>query len=61
MDRLQAVTDVGQGARHDHAHRVIEVAHPHLVLDADGADVADVVGHRSGSPGWFKRPCRDAG
>ena len=28
MDRLQAVADVGQGARHDHAHRVIEVARP---------------------------------
>ena len=51
MDRLQAVADVGQGARHDHAHRVIEVAHPHLVLDADGSDVAQVVGHGSGSPG----------
>ena len=25
MDRLQAVAHVGQGARHDHAHRVIEV------------------------------------
>ena len=50
MDRLQAVADVRQGARHDHAHRVVEVAHPHLVLDADGADVAQVVGHGSGSP-----------
>ena len=28
MDRLQAVADVRQGARHDHAHRVIEVARP---------------------------------
>ena len=45
VDRLQAVADVGQGARHDHAHRVIEVARPHLVLDADGSDVAQVVGH----------------
>ena len=26
MDRLEAVADVGQGARHDHAHRVVEVA-----------------------------------
>ena len=58
MDRLQAVADVGQGARHDHAHRVVEVAHAHLVLDADRADVADVVGHRSGSPGWFTRVSR---
>jgi hypothetical protein len=48
MDRLQAVADVGQRASHDHAHRVIEVAHPHLVLDADGSRVAQVVGHRVG-------------
>src|SRR4029077_12883014 len=33
------------------AHRVIEVAHPHLVLDADGLDVADVVRHGLASPG----------
>ena len=45
VDRLEAVADVRQGARHDHAHRVVEVAHPHLVLDADGSDVAQVVGH----------------
>ncbi len=45
MDRLEPVTDVGQGARHDHAHRVVEVGRPHLVLDADRADVAQVVGH----------------
>ena len=50
MDRLEAVANVGQGAGHDHAHRVVEVAHPHLVLDADGSDVAEVVGHWSGSP-----------
>ena len=45
MDRLEAVADVGQRAGHDHAHRVVEVARPHLVLDADGPDVAQVVGH----------------
>ena len=28
MDRLQAVADVRQRARHDHAHRVVEVARP---------------------------------
>ena len=47
MDRLQAVAHVRQRARHDHAHRVIEVRDPHLVLDADGSDVAQVVGHGS--------------
>ena len=45
MDRLEAVAHVGQRPGHDHAHRVIEVAHPHLVFDADGPDVAQVVGH----------------
>ena len=28
MDGLEAVADVGQGARDDHAHRVVEVARP---------------------------------
>ena len=51
VDGLEAVADIGQRTGHDHAHRVIEVAHPHLVLDADGADVADVVGHGLASPG----------
>ena len=45
VDRLEAVADVRQGAGHDHAHRVVEVGRPHLVLDADRADVAQVVGH----------------
>ena len=45
VDRLEAVADVRQGAGHDHAHRVVEVAHPHLVLDLDPLDPADVVGH----------------
>ena len=45
MDGLQAVADVGQRTRHDDAHRVIEVRDAHLVLDPDGSDVADVVGH----------------
>ena len=47
VDRLEAVADVGQGARHDDAHRVVEVADPHLVLDADRSEVAQVVGHVS--------------
>ena len=48
MDGLEAVADVGQRARDDDAHRVVEVAHPHLVLDADRPDVAEVVGHGAG-------------
>ena len=45
VDRLEPVADVGQGARHDDAHRVVEVADPHLVLDADRSEIAQVVGH----------------
>ena len=45
MDRLEPVADVGQGTGDDHAHGVVEVADPHLVLDADRTDVAEVVGH----------------
>ena len=35
MHRLQAVAHVGQRAADDHAHRVIEIAPPHLVGDRD--------------------------
>src|SRR5450756_1054435 len=45
MDRLEAVADVGQRSRHDDAHRVVEVAGLHLVLDTDGSDPAQIVGH----------------
>ena len=50
VDRLEAVAHVGQGARHDDAHRVVEVADPHLVLDADRSEIAQVVGHVLVSP-----------
>ncbi|HYX66367.1 MAG TPA: hypothetical protein VE935_19275, partial [Burkholderiales bacterium] len=33
MDGLQAVSHVRQGAPDDHAHRVIEVGTPHLLLE----------------------------
>ena len=39
MHRLEAVARVGQRARHDHAHGVIEVAALHLLGDGNGADV----------------------
>src|SRR3546814_3196883 len=39
MHRLEAVSDVRQRARHDHAHRVIEVGASHLVFDRDRGDV----------------------
>ena len=40
MDGLQPVAHIRQGAAHDHAHGVIEVASLHLVGDGDRADVA---------------------
>ena len=45
MDGLEAVAHVRQRAGDDDAHRVVEVRDAHLVLDADGSDVAHVVGH----------------
>ncbi len=50
VDRLQAVADIRQRARHDDAHRVIEVRDSHLVLDEDVPDGADVVGHGGLAP-----------
>jgi hypothetical protein len=33
VDRLESVTRIGQGARHDDAHRVIDVRIAHLLVD----------------------------
>ena len=46
VDRLQAVAGIGQGARDDHAHGVIEVGRAHLLVDIDRLNGTDV--HRSG-------------
>ncbi len=40
MHRLQAVAGIGQRTGHDDAHRVVEVAGPHLIFDGDGQYVA---------------------
>ena len=40
VHRLQAVARVGQRARHDHAHGVIEIGALHLLRDRDGANIA---------------------
>jgi OOP family OmpA-OmpF porin len=45
MHRLEAVTRVGQGAAHDHAHRVVEVRAPHLLFEADGQGFLGELGH----------------
>ena len=42
LDRFQAIANVGQCARDDYAHGVVEVRRSHLLLDADGPNVADV-------------------
>ncbi len=45
VHRLQAVAHVRERAADDHAHRVIEIAAPHLVLDRDGrAVIGDAFG-----------------
>ena len=43
---FQAVADVGQGAAHDHAHRVIEIAALHFVEDRNGLDIGRPAGRR---------------
>ena len=46
VDGLQAVAHVGQRARHDHAHRVVEERLLELVFDEPGEDaLADRCGH----------------
>ncbi len=50
VDRLQAVTGVGQSARDDDAHRIVDEARAHLLLelsalDAAGAERLDDVRH----------------
>ena len=41
MDRLQPVAHIGQRARHDDAHGVVEVRHLHLVLNINLLDLSD--------------------
>src|SRR3546814_4968010 len=38
MYRLQAVPDIGQSARYNDRHRVVDVCRFHLVFDVDGDD-----------------------
>ena len=40
VDGLEAVAHVRQRTRHDHAHRVVEEARPHLLLELAGLDAA---------------------
>ena len=42
VDRLEPIAHVGQGARHDHAHGVIEVGVLHGAGDVDGKDGAEL-------------------
>jgi hypothetical protein len=49
VHRLKAVPRIGQRARHDHAHGVIEIGALHLLDDGDGA-----LGRSgTGFPGWL--------
>jgi len=45
VHRLQAVPGVGQGAPDNHAHGVVEVTAPHLLLKTDGEGFFGELGH----------------
>ena len=45
VHRLQAIAHVGQRAADDHAHRVVEVRPPHLLLEADRQRFLGELGH----------------
>ena len=51
VHRLQPVARIGQRARHDHAHRVIEVGAPHLLFDGDRRDIVRRLGGGGGASG----------
>src|SRR5688572_24349608 len=42
MDRFQAITGIGQGARHDHAHGIIEKGRTHLRVYIDILDISTI-------------------
>ena len=44
MHGFQTVSNVGQRAAHDHAHRVIEIAALHFIEDRDGLDIGRSAG-----------------
>src|SRR5690606_631786 len=54
VHRLQAIADVRQRAPHDHAHRVIQVAAPHFVVEVDRDDFLREIGHRIACVLWCR-------
>ena len=42
VDGFQAVAGIGQGARHDHAHGVIQVRRAHGVVNVDRINSSDI-------------------
>ena len=54
MHGLQAVADVGQCAPDDHAHGIVEVGLPHLILEIDGQYFAGDFGHANEACGKTK-------
>ena len=45
VHRLETIPRVGQGAPHDHAHGVIQVASPHLLFQTDRQGLFGELGH----------------
>ncbi len=60
MHRLQTVANIRQGAAHDHAHGVIEVALAHFVFDIDADDFFGELCHQSASLVTNKSPVTGA-
>ena len=42
VDRLQPIAHIGQGARDDHAHRIVKISGLHLVDNVRRADTANI-------------------
>ncbi len=67
VDGLEAVADVGQRAPDDHAHRVVEVARAHLLLELARLDPAAAerfvreVGHQTSRKRTSRAFCFDEG
>jgi len=46
MHRFEAITQIRDGARNDHAHRIVEIARLHLISDGDGRAIINVFARR---------------
>jgi hypothetical protein len=40
VNRLQTITGIGQGTRHDHTHGIIQIRRAHLGVNIHGFDIS---------------------